>query len=83
MTRTTFKTLLATLVAVLMLGSVGEAATKKPVRHRPKHSSRVSSASTPIPTKKKTATRKKKNSGAKTTSKTTVKTKKQPATKPR
>ena len=45
MTRKTLKSLAFALMAVFALSSVGEAAPRK-VRHRPKHSTRVSSGTT-------------------------------------
>jgi len=47
MIRTTIKLLLVAVVAVCTLGSIAEAAPKKAVRHRVKHSTRVSSSITP------------------------------------
>lgn len=43
MTRKTIKSLALALMAVVALGSMSEAAAPKKVRHRPKHSTRVSS----------------------------------------
>ena len=81
--------LLAALAAVVILGSVAEAApAKKTVRHRPRHSSRVT-AGTGAPalaaeTKKTTPTRKKKAGAAAAKTKTTTAAKKRtPSTKPR
>ncbi len=45
MTRTILKSLAVALIAVFLGGSVGEAAPRK-VRHRPRHSTRVSSGTT-------------------------------------
>jgi len=62
MVRKAFKGLLIALIAIFALGTIGEAAAqKKSVRHRPRHSSRVSSgsAAAPATTKKKTSPRKK------------------------
>ena len=39
--RKTFKTVLALLLAVFALSAIGEAAATTSVRHRPRHSSRV------------------------------------------
>ena len=47
MIRTTMKLLLVAVVAVCTLGSIAEAAPKKTVRHRVKHSTRVSSSIAP------------------------------------
>jgi hypothetical protein len=47
MIRKTMKMLLVALVAVCTLGSMAEAAPKKTVRHRAKHSTRVSSGTEP------------------------------------
>ena len=47
MIRTTMKLLLVAVVAVCTLGSMAEAAPKKAVRHRAKHSTRVSSSTEP------------------------------------
>ena len=44
MLRKTMKMLLVAMVAVCTLGSMAEAAPKKVVRHRAKHSTRVSSS---------------------------------------
>jgi hypothetical protein len=45
--RKTLKIVVAVLLSVLTLASMGEAAPKKAVRHRPRHSSRVSIGSPP------------------------------------
>jgi hypothetical protein len=47
MTRKAFRMMLVPLVAAFALSSVAEAAPKKAVRHRPKHSSRVSTGAVP------------------------------------
>ena len=48
MMRKTFPTLLALFLAVFCFGSIGEGAEKHSVRHRPRHSARVTTApSTP------------------------------------
>ena len=52
MIRKTMKMLLVAVVAVCTLGSMAEAAPKKAVRHRAKHSTRVSSSTEPSPTAK-------------------------------
>ena len=46
MTRKTVRNLLLALAAVVSIGATAEAAPKKPVHHRPKHSSRVASGTT-------------------------------------
>ncbi len=51
--RRIIRTALVVLAGVMLVGSLAEAAPKKAVRHRPRHSSRVSSA-TISPTKKHT-----------------------------
>ena len=55
MARKTFKMMLAALLAVFTLSSLAEAAPKKVVRHRTKHSGRVVTGTTTA--KKKTATK--------------------------
>jgi hypothetical protein len=47
MIRKTINMLLVAVVAVCFLGSMAEAAPKKTVRHRAKHSTRVSSGTEP------------------------------------
>ena len=81
MMRKTMKLLVVALAAVLTFGSMAEAAPKKAVHKRVKHSTRVSAASGATTTKKKTTSHS--SDGAKTTKKTTV-TKKShsPSTKP-
>jgi hypothetical protein len=78
MIRTKFRLLLVTLVTALALTTIAEAAPKKQVRHRAKHSSRVSTTgatattgstrthakSTHRTTKKRTTARKKKTTTA-------------------
>jgi hypothetical protein len=49
--RKTFTTLLVLFLAVFCFGSIGEAAQKHHVRHRPRHSARVTT--TPSAAKKK------------------------------
>jgi hypothetical protein len=44
MTRKTMKTVLLVLLAIFTLGSVSEAAPRKTVRHRVRHSRRVAAA---------------------------------------
>jgi uncharacterized protein YcfJ len=77
MIRKSMKLLLIAMVAIFALASTSEAAAKKVVHKRPKHSTRVSAGSTHT-TKKKTTIRK---TSAGTVKKTTV-TKKKPTTKP-
>jgi hypothetical protein len=72
MMRKSMKMLLLAVLAVFALATTSEAAGKKTVHKRPKHSTRVSAGATPT-TKKKTTIVKKKT--------TTVK--KKPTTKPR
>jgi hypothetical protein len=54
--RKTLKMMVAVLLAVLALASVAEAAAKKAVRHRPRHSSRAS-VGIPGASRKKTSLR--------------------------
>ena len=54
--RKTLKMMVAALLAVLTLASMAEAAPKKAVRHRPRHSSRAS-AGIPAASRKKTSLR--------------------------
>jgi Ni/Co efflux regulator RcnB len=70
--------LLLALVAVFAFGSMAEAAPKRTVHHRAKHSSRVQAGATT--TRKKTVTRKSASGGV---TKTTKKTVRKPSTKPR
>lgn len=83
------RTLIAALVAMLMLGSFAEAATPRTgVRHRPRHSSRVwagatESAPSPAKKKKKTTVRRKKPAAKARTGSATTATKRPPSTKPR
>jgi hypothetical protein len=51
MMRKTFPTLLALFLSLFCFGSIGQAAEKHSVRHRPRHSARVTTA--PSTTKKK------------------------------
>src|SRR5206468_3911775 len=76
--------LLATLVAILLTASFADAAAEKTgVRHRPRHSSRVSATNDePAPAKKKKSTARKKKSAAKNQPRRTHK-KPPPSTKPR
>jgi hypothetical protein len=88
MPRKTLRMLLMAIVAVLALGSFAEAAAaKKVVRHRTKHSTRVSSAQRGQTQAKKGVARRHKNKKSKkkitAAKKTNVKAKKKPTTKPR
>jgi len=76
--------LLATLVAILLTASFADAAAEKTgIRHRPRHSSRVSATNDePAPAKKKKSTARKKKSTGKTQANPTRK-KTPPSTKPR
>src|SRR5438132_7680822 len=61
MTQKTLRMLLVALVAILSFASAADAAPKKALRHRPKHSSRVASGSNSAPKgAAKSTTRKKK-----------------------
>jgi hypothetical protein len=57
MTLKAIRIVLVSLVAALALTSAAEAASRKSVRHRPKHSSRVSTGA--VPAEKRPATAKK------------------------
>ena len=81
MIRQTMKMLLVALLASFALSSVAEAAPKKAVRHRAKHSSRVSSGTTTTTTGKKPSTKKKRAAAKKPAVRTAAKRK--PTTKPR
>ena len=81
MIRHTMKMLLVALLASFALSSVAEAAPKKAVRHRAKHSSRVSSGTTTTTTAKKPSTKKKRAAAKKPAVRTAAKRK--PTTKPR
>ena len=84
--RHTMKMLLVALLASFALSSLAEAAPKKAVRHRPKHSSRVTSGTTATPTAKKASTKKKRTASASSAKKpAAVRTaaKRKPSTKPR
>ena len=82
MIRHTMKMLVLALLASFALSSFAEAAPKKAVRHRPKHSSRVTSGSTTATTAKKSSSKKKRTAAParKSTAKTHAKRK--PTTKP-
>ena len=91
MIRKTMKMLVVALVTMLVLGSMAEAAPKRVVKHRTRHSTRVSASRTPPPTsartvKKKTAVSKRRVTSASrpaATAKRPTTTKRRPATKPR
>ena len=89
MIRKTMKLLLIAILAAITLSSTAEAAQKKTVRHRPKHSSRVtaSAASVPAAVKKSKAKRRasKSTTAKKSTATKRVKAtaKRKPTTKPR
>ena len=89
MTLKAIRIVLVSLVAALALTSAAEAAPRKSVRHRPKHSSRVSTGA--VPAQKQPATAKKSSprastaKSASTAKKSTAKrstVKRRPATKP-
>ena len=80
MTRKTIKSLALALIAVFALGSMSEAAPKK-VRHRPKHSTRVSSGTTST-IRKRPAAKKRVVVRKSTTARQTA-AKRRPPTKPR
>ena len=83
MVRHTLKMLVVALLASFALSSVAEAAPNKAVRHRAKHSSRVSSGTTATAALKKPSPKKKRAAAA--AKKPTVRTaaKRRPTTKPR
>ena len=96
MNRNTLKMLLVALVAVFAVSSMAEAAPKKVVRHRTRHSSRVSSGAAatngksavtkrkPAPAaKRKTAPNSNATTAHKPAAKKPAVTKRQPTTKPR
>ena len=95
MSRKTIKMLLAAIVASFAIASMAEAAPKKAVRHRVKHSSRVSSGATattgshPTPKKRTAAAskaRRRAPAGKATAKKSTTRkstAKRKPLTKPR
>ena len=85
MVRHTMKMLLLALLASFALSSVAEGAVKKVVRHRTKHSSRVSSGSTATTTARKRSPKKKKRTTAMSAKKPAVRSpaKRKPTTKPR
>lgn len=92
MIRKSMTTWLCALVAAVTLSSIAEAAPKKPLPHRPKHSSRVASGSSAA-TAKKPATKKKTPGGSAakkksasvngSTTKKSAQSKRHPTTKPR
>ena len=59
MVRKTMKMVVVALIAAFALSSMAEAAPKKTVRHRVKHSSRVASGAAAITTAKKPAPKRK------------------------
>ena len=70
MIRKTLKTLLVALIATFALSTMAEAAApKKVVRHRAKHSSRVSSGGTAVAGKKPAAKKKAPTAGSRTRAK--------------
>jgi len=90
MTRKTLRMLLVALVTILSFASAAEAgAPKKALRHRPKHSSRVASASNSVPKGAAKPTARKKNAAAPAAKSASPKTatplkkKPTPSTKPR
>jgi hypothetical protein len=83
MIRRTMKMLLVALLASFALSSIAEAAPKKVVRHRTKHSSRVSSGSTATTTVKKPATKKKRTAASAKKPAVRTPAKRKPTTKPR
>lgn len=93
MIRKSMKMLLCALLAAFTLSSIAEAAPKKTLRHRTKHSSRVVSGSAAATAKKPAAKKRtptgsaeKKKSGAtvhRSTAKKPAQAKRRPTTKPR
>jgi hypothetical protein len=93
MIRKSMKLLLCALLAAFTLSSIAEAAPKKALSHRTKHSSRVASGSTAANDKRPAAKKKaptasaaKKKSGAsvhRSTMKKPAQAKRRPTTKPR
>jgi hypothetical protein len=81
MIRKTLKTMLVALAAVFTLATMAEAAPKKVVHHRARHSTRVSSGS--ATTAKKHTTRKKTTRSASKSTKKRSTAKRTPSTKPR
>jgi hypothetical protein len=81
MTRKTIKRLALALIAVFALGAASEAAAPRKVRHRPKHSTRVSSGTTS--TLKKRPAAKKRPVVRKSTTARKAAAKRRPPTKPR
>jgi pyrroline-5-carboxylate reductase len=79
MTRERIKTLLVALLAVFTLGSIAEAAPKRVVRHRPRHSTRVAAGTTSAVKKKTTKTK----PAARRATQTPPSAKRRPTTKPR
>ena len=92
MIRKSMKMLLCAVLAAFTLSSVAEAAPKKVLRHRTKHSSRVASGGAVTPdkrpaTKKKTPTaspaKRKGGPTSRSTAKKPAQAKRRPTTKPR
>jgi hypothetical protein len=85
MIRHSFKLLLVALVAAFALASPAEAAGKKAVRHRVKHSSRVHTGATATTSTRKAGPKRRvrKSTTRKSTGKRAVKHSARPATKPR
>ena len=81
MTRKTIKSLALALIAVFALGATSEAAVPRKVRHRPKHSTRVSSGTTSTIRKKPAA--RKRAAVKKTATARKAAAKRRPPTKPR
>ena len=79
MTRERLKTLLLVLLAVFTLGSIAEAAPKRVVRHRPRHSTRVAAGTTSAVKK----TIRKARPAARPATPTPPSAKRRPTTKPR
>ena len=83
MIRHTLKMLLVALLASFALSSEAEAAAKKPVHPRAKHSSRVTSGSTGTTTVKKPSEKKKRAASSAKKPAARTATKRKPSTKPR
>jgi hypothetical protein len=80
--RKTLEMMVAVLLAVFTLASMAEAAPKKAVRHRPRHSSRVS-VSSPAASRKKTSLRVKGRTARGPSSATPTSSPRRKTTKPR
>ena len=83
MIRHTLKMLLVALLASFALSSEAEAAAKKPVHPRPKHSSRVTSGSTATTAAKKPSKTKKRTASSAKKPAPRPPAKRKPSTKPR